>query len=80
MPVSTPLPACRRRVPVSIERPIPLSPSLHWPAPTVATEIPPDRGPVLVTVEDTIDPARAREFGAEAVARGRRAAAARGPA
>lgn len=40
-----------------------LSPSLHWPAPTVATEIPPDRGPVLVTVEYTIDPARAREFG-----------------
>ncbi|MGH7151994.1 MAG: MFS transporter, partial [Planctomycetota bacterium] len=39
-----------------------LSPSLHWPAPQVATEIAPDRGPVLVTVEYAIDPARAPEF------------------
>lgn len=28
-----------------------LSPSLHWPAPPVATEVAHDRGPVLVTIE-----------------------------
>lgn len=33
-----------------------LSPSLHWPAPMAVTEIEPDRGPVMVTVEYRIDP------------------------
>jgi hypothetical protein len=31
------------------------TPSLHWPAPLTTTEIEPDRGPVLVTVEYHID-------------------------
>jgi MFS family permease len=39
-----------------------LSPSLHWPAPVVSTEPEAERGPVLVTVEYHIDPARAKEF------------------
>ncbi len=33
-----------------------LTPSLHWPAPVVSREIEGDRGPVMVTVEYTIDP------------------------
>jgi MFS family permease len=33
-----------------------LSPSLHWPAPTVAIDMEHDDGPVLVTVEYEIDP------------------------
>jgi MFS family permease len=39
-----------------------LSPSLHWPAPVISTEPEAERGPVLVTVEYHIDPARAEEF------------------
>jgi len=39
-----------------------LSPSLHWPAPLVTEEPEPDHGPVMITVEYTIDPARAAEF------------------
>jgi MFS family permease len=39
-----------------------LAPSRHWPAPSVVQEPEPDRGPVLVTVEYRIDPARARDF------------------
>jgi MFS family permease len=39
-----------------------LSPSLHWLAPVVSTEPEAERGPVLVTVEYHIDPAKAREF------------------
>jgi MFS family permease len=39
-----------------------LSPSLHWPAPVVSTELEAERGPVLVTVEYHIDPAQAEEF------------------
>ncbi|HEX8560418.1 MAG TPA: MFS transporter [Pyrinomonadaceae bacterium] len=39
-----------------------LNPSLHWSEPTFVHEPPPDRGPVLVTVEYLIDPARAAEF------------------
>lgn len=38
------------------------SPSLHWPMPVVATDVEPDRGPVLVTLEYQIDPARAAAF------------------
>jgi hypothetical protein len=39
-----------------------LSPSMHWPAPVVAQEVEPDRGPVLVTIEYRIDPANERPF------------------
>lgn len=38
------------------------SPSLHWPMPVVATEVKPDRGPVLVTLEYEIDPTHAAAF------------------
>jgi MFS family permease len=33
-----------------------LTPSMHWPAPIISSEIEQDRGPVLVTVEYRIDP------------------------
>ena len=39
-----------------------LAPSRQWPAPIVAHDLEPERGPVLVTVEYRIDPARAGEF------------------
>lgn len=39
-----------------------LAPSLHWPDPQVEGERDADRGPVLVTVEYRIDPARMEEF------------------
>jgi len=39
-----------------------LTPSLHWAAPVVSHEIEDDRGPVLVTVEYRIDPAKRRPF------------------
>jgi MFS family permease len=39
-----------------------LTPSLHWAAPVVSGEIAQDRGPVLVTVEYRIDPARREPF------------------
>jgi predicted MFS family arabinose efflux permease len=39
-----------------------LNPSLHWTDPTFVLEPHPERGPVLVTVEYFIDPARAEEF------------------
>ena len=39
-----------------------LSPSLHWAAPVVSHEIEDDRGPVLVTVEYRIDPAKRGAF------------------
>jgi MFS family permease len=39
-----------------------LSPSRHWPAPLLPVEPEHDQGPVLVSVEYRIDPARAREF------------------
>jgi MFS family permease len=38
------------------------SPSGHWPEPILVVERHEDHGPVLVTVEYTIDPATAREF------------------
>ena len=39
-----------------------LSPSLHWATPMMADELEMDRGPVMVTVEYQIDPARTGEF------------------
>jgi Transmembrane secretion effector len=39
-----------------------LAPSRQWPAPIVAHELEPERGPVLVSVEYRIDPARSDEF------------------
>ncbi len=39
-----------------------LNPSMHWPAPLVAGNIEPDRGPVLVTTEYRIDPKDATAF------------------
>jgi MFS family permease len=39
-----------------------LTPSAHWPEPTVPIKLRPDDGPVLVTVEYRIDPKHAREF------------------
>lgn len=38
------------------------SPSSHWPAPLVAGDIEPDRGPVMITVEYRIDPKSAAAF------------------
>jgi len=39
-----------------------LTPSMHWPTPMMADDLELDRGPVMVTVEYRIDPARAHEF------------------
>lgn len=48
-----------------------LAPSRQWPAPIVAHDWEPERGPVLVTVQYRVDPARAAEF-AEAMRHVRR--------
>ncbi len=39
-----------------------LTPSFHWPMPQPVIEPEPERGPVVVTVEYRIDPARRQEF------------------
>lgn len=39
-----------------------LAPSMHWPAPLVSAEPEPERGPVMVTIEYQIEPARTAEF------------------
>jgi MFS family permease len=51
-----------------------LTPSMHWPAPIVASEFEHDRGPVLVTIEYRIDPKDREPFLAalERLARERR--------
>jgi MFS family permease len=41
-----------------------LTPSQHWPVPVVTGDVQHDDGPVLVTVEYCIDPAKRREFAA----------------
>ncbi len=38
------------------------TPSLHWPAPVIVGSIPDDHGPVMVTIEYQIDPARGAAF------------------
>jgi MFS family permease len=48
--------------PLRVGRELDLSPSLHWSEPTFVCEPRPEQGPVLVTVEYQIDPARAAEF------------------
>ena len=48
-----------------------LAPSMHWPAPVVAVEPDPDRGPVLVTIEYRIAPEQTSAF-AQAMAEVRR--------
>ncbi len=39
-----------------------LAPSMHWPAPEFGGDVAHDRGPVMVTVEYRVDPARVAEF------------------
>jgi predicted MFS family arabinose efflux permease/quinol monooxygenase YgiN len=39
-----------------------LAPSMHWPMPAVAHAVEHDRGPVMVTIEYRVDPARSGEF------------------
>jgi MFS family permease len=39
-----------------------LSPSIYWPTPMMPDDLEIDRGPVMVTVEYLVDPARASEF------------------
>ena len=39
-----------------------LAPSMHWPAPVLAIDAEPDRGPVLVTIEYRIDPEKSDAF------------------
>ena len=41
---------------------IDLAPSGHWPTPMVSTELKPDQGPVLITIEYNIEPANRIEF------------------
>jgi hypothetical protein len=48
--------------PLRIVEELDLEPSLHWSEPTVVSEPHPEDGPVLVTVQYEIEPARAGEF------------------
>jgi MFS family permease len=48
--------------PLRIGRQLDLEPSLHWPDPTFVNEPDAAAGPVLVTVDYQIDPARAEDF------------------
>jgi MFS family permease len=50
------------RYPLAPDEGLDLNPSLHWSEPTVISEPHPLDGPVLVTIEYSIDPARADEF------------------
>jgi MFS family permease len=51
-----------RRYKVGLHDVADLSPSMAWPTPMQGDELELDRGPVMVTVEYQIDPARVREF------------------
>lgn len=48
--------------PLRADERLDLNPSLHWSEPNFVSEIHPEHGPVLVTVEYLIDPERADEF------------------
>ena len=50
------------RYPLKEHEKLDLTPSTHWPEPTVVIEPHPDDGPVLVMVEYRIDPKQARDF------------------
>jgi len=54
--------ALKGRFPIAGHEALDLAPSLHWPTPLVAEEPEADRGPVMVTVEYRIEPARNAEF------------------
>jgi MFS family permease len=54
--------AAIRRYPLNGVEEIDLTPSAHWPEPTVAGKLDPQDGPVLVTVEYRVDPERAPDF------------------
>ncbi len=41
-----------------------LTPSSHWPVPLAVADMPADRGPVMITVEYRVDPARVADFSA----------------
>jgi hypothetical protein len=49
---------------LKLEEKIDLSPALHWPEPVLSSQLPPDAGPVLVTVEYRIEVAKASDFAA----------------
>jgi MFS family permease len=51
-----------RRFRVGLHDTADLSPSMHWPTPMGSEDLELDRGPVMVTVEYRIDPARLPEF------------------
>ncbi len=54
--------ALTKRFPISHLEKLELSPSHHWPDHSLAVEPAPEDGPVLITVEYHIDPARSEEF------------------
>jgi MFS family permease len=51
-----------RRWTVQIDANVDLTPSMHWPAPVTTHPVEGDRGPVLVTVEYSIDPNNREPF------------------
>ena len=54
------------------EEAIDLTPSEHWPEPIFSTEPEPDAGPVLITVEYTVEPPRAEILSRRCCARTQR--------
>jgi predicted MFS family arabinose efflux permease len=50
------------RYPIGGAAALDLAPSAHWPAPLVQEEVEHDSGPVLVTIEYNVEPARVAEF------------------
>jgi MFS family permease len=51
-----------RPFPIRNDDHVDLTPSMQWPIPEVADDIPPDQGPVLVTAEFIVPPEREGEF------------------